>query len=245
MYPLVTSIINTGRGGLSARSLPAFAGKDLIKDVGEEAVTSLVSTAEAAPTLKVNVRPTSNAFDRAIANGIGVMQQVRADDLATKAPIRSDVERLNFYMDASGNGERPENAFIHGTYNPTYTGAAMNAGALKGPGYLGDVSNSGRMVTEYSSSIPARYLSRNTDSGREIESPTIVPTLSKGELSLATMQANGEYPIRPEVAQQSLNGYVPRLRQDYVPMLDSTNRKAADFARTRLSNGLPPYYHLY
>ena len=121
----------------------------------------------------------------------------------------------------------------------------MNAGALKGPGYLGDVSNSGRMVTEYSSSVPARYLSRNTDSNREIESPTIVPTLSKGELSLATMQANGEYPIRPEVAQQSLNGYAPRLRQDYVPMLDSTNRKAADFARTRLSNGLPPYYHLY
>jgi hypothetical protein len=231
MYPLVATILNTGR--LSPRALSGFVGKDLVKDVGEEAVTNLVSTAEAAPTLKVDVRPTSNAFDRAIANGIGVMQQVRADDLATKAPIRSDVERLNFYMDASGNGENPSSAFIHGTYNPNYTGAAMNAGALKGPGYLGDVGGKGTMVTEYASGIPAKYLSKNTNSEYPIEAPVIVPTLSRDELSLASMNAQGWNP--PKVAN----------REDFVPFVEGQYKKSQKFAKERLANGLPPYYHMY
>ena len=158
-----------------------------------------------------------------------------------KLPIRSDAERLAFYMNASGDGRAPEGAFIHGTYNPEYKGAAMDAGALKGPGFLGNVSGGKSLVTEYAMGVPAGELVRGAGNTL-VEIPTIVPTLTNKELGLASRAANARYDAygsimeNPRAAEGKFIG--PKL-----VISPEVEQKAINYARQRIKNGMSPYVH--
>lgn len=85
-----------------------------------------------------------------------------------------------------------------------------NDGTRKGSGYLGVIPDAtGRPMTEFSIGV-------NMD-GREIEIPTLVPTLDASEIEYLRSMKPG------------------------TAMPDSIRQKAVDHAKTRLRQGLSPF----
>jgi hypothetical protein len=93
------------------------------------------------------------------------------------------------------------------------TGAGVSRrpnGTLKGPGWLGDIGDKDRHVTEWSVGVPVN--------GAEMDVPSVVPTLTEGEVELVRRSA---------------------LYGEKLPM--SIVRKAAAWAEYRDKQGLSPF----
>ena len=88
-----------------------------------------------------------------------------------------------------------------------------NDGTQKGSGYLVRITNSrGQTMTEYSIGV-------NID-GRDIEIPTIVPTLNEREIQyLLNMQ--DDMPIPPSIQRKAIDHAIERQRQGLSPFHDS------------------------
>jgi hypothetical protein len=104
----------------------------------------------------------------------------------------------------------PENAFDgRGLFGNADT--TRNDGTQKGRGYLGTIRDSqGRPMTEFSIGVGM--------DGRDIEIPTMVPTLDPAEIEyLRNMQAG-------------------------TPMPQSIQQKAIEHAKMRMKQGLSPFH---
>jgi hypothetical protein len=86
-------------------------------------------------------------------------------------------------------------------------------GTQKGQGYLGPLTNSqGQTMTEYSIGV-------NID-GRDMEIPTIVPTLDENEIQYL-LNMRDDMPLPPSIQRKAIDHAIERQRQGLSPFADT------------------------